>query len=87
LLERGGVPGTITSAGTDYLAVQGLVGSGAGIALWPEGLRPYQRADVALVPLRERPTRAVALALPVAGPPAGADALLTALRAARPRPG
>jgi DNA-binding transcriptional LysR family regulator len=64
--------------------LQGLVGAGLGVSLIPELALRFQRHDVVVRPLTERPERTIAAALPTAGRAPAIDAVVDVLRSAAP---
>lgn len=74
----------IGCTGTDYIVIQGLVAAGAGISLLPELALRFQRPDVVVRPLRERPVRTISVALPAAGRAPTTAPVVEALLAAAP---
>jgi DNA-binding transcriptional LysR family regulator len=84
MLGRTSEVGEIGCTGTDYLVIQGMVGAGAGISLLPELALRFQRHDVVVRPLRERPVRTIGVALPTAGRAPATVPVVEALLSAAP---
>ncbi|WP_210495902.1 LysR family transcriptional regulator [Patulibacter sp. SYSU D01012] len=63
----------------DLLVIQGIVAAGSAVTLLPTLGLAHRRPDVAVVPLRDGPRRAVSAGVRTAGAGAGARALVAAL--------